>query len=117
MNDLMEMLLKRRSIRKYTGEPIPEEALEQVLLAGLLPMLATGASALTLEEKQRALVLTAFAYYDKGFPVQYDSTGLSVVGKSKHGPLRITYETAPEYATNGRSFPAASNTSVPSCLL
>ena len=36
MNDLMEMLLKRRSIRKYTGEPIPEEALEQVLLAGLL---------------------------------------------------------------------------------
>ena len=70
-----------------------------VLLAGLLPMLATGASALTLEEKQRALVLTAFAYYDKGFPVQYDSTGLSVVGKSKHGPLRITYETAPEYAT------------------
>ena len=69
------------------------------LLAGLLTALTPAAHALTLEEKQRALVLTAFAYYDKGFPVQYDSTGLSVVGKSKHGALRITYETPPEFAT------------------
>lgn len=35
MNDLMEMILKRRSIRKYTGEPVPEELLQQVLEAGL----------------------------------------------------------------------------------
>lgn len=35
MNDLMEMILKRRSIRKYNGEAIPEELLEQVIEAGL----------------------------------------------------------------------------------
>ena len=33
--DFLELLLTRRSIRKYTGEPIPQEALEAVLHAGL----------------------------------------------------------------------------------
>ncbi len=33
--DLLELMLKRRSIRKYTGEPIPEEKLEKVIQAGL----------------------------------------------------------------------------------
>ena len=35
MADLMDMLLQRRSIRKYTGETIPDELLEKVLAAGL----------------------------------------------------------------------------------
>ncbi len=35
MADLLEMILRRRSVRKYTGEPVPEEALEKVLKAGL----------------------------------------------------------------------------------
>ena len=34
--ELMETILKRRSIRKYTGEDIPEETLNQILQAGLL---------------------------------------------------------------------------------
>lgn len=34
--DLMELLLTRRSIRRYTDEPIPEEKLEKILEAGLL---------------------------------------------------------------------------------
>ena len=34
--ELMDTILKRRSIRKYTGEDIPEETLRQILQAGLL---------------------------------------------------------------------------------
>ena len=36
MSDLLEILLKRRSIRKYTGEAIPAEKLEEIINAGLL---------------------------------------------------------------------------------
>lgn len=34
--DLLTMLAKRRSIRKYTGEPIPADKLEKVIQAGLI---------------------------------------------------------------------------------
>lgn len=34
--ELMDTILKRRSIRKYTGEDIPEETLQKILQAGLL---------------------------------------------------------------------------------
>ena len=34
--ELMNLLLERRSIRQYTGEPVPREQLEQILQAGLL---------------------------------------------------------------------------------
>ncbi len=34
--ELMDTILKRRSIRKYTGEDISEETLRQILQAGLL---------------------------------------------------------------------------------
>ena len=74
-------------------------ALAVVMIVGLLPVLTGTASATTLEEKQRAVVATAFAYYDKGHPVQYDSIGLSVVAKGKGGAIRSTHGCAPEYAT------------------
>ncbi len=32
--ELLQQILSRRSCRKYTGEPIPQELLEQILLAG-----------------------------------------------------------------------------------
>ena len=70
-----------------------------VLLAGLLTALAPAASAVSLKEKQDAIIQTAFAYYDKGAPVQYDSIGLSVVTKGKGGCIRSTHEMPPEYAT------------------
>jgi nitroreductase len=35
MADLLEMLYQRRSIRKYTGEAVPDELLEKVIMAGL----------------------------------------------------------------------------------
>ena len=34
--ELLSLLRKRRSIRKYTGERIPDEALDKILQAGLL---------------------------------------------------------------------------------
>lgn len=34
--DLLEMLKRRRSVREYTGAPIPKEQLEKILAAGLL---------------------------------------------------------------------------------
>lgn len=34
--ELLDIMLKRRSIRKYTDEPIPEEKLEKILQAALL---------------------------------------------------------------------------------
>ncbi|MGN0034829.1 MAG: nitroreductase family protein [Coriobacteriales bacterium] len=36
MSDLMNTILNRRSVRKYTGEEVPEEKLKAVLQAGLL---------------------------------------------------------------------------------
>ena len=35
-NTFMEILMKRRSIRKYTNESIPKEMLEKILQAGLI---------------------------------------------------------------------------------
>ncbi|MBR3849545.1 MAG: S-layer homology domain-containing protein, partial [Oscillospiraceae bacterium] len=70
-----------------------------VLFVGLVPVMSAPASALTLKEKQDAVVATAWAYYDKGLPVQYDSQALSVVGKSKGGTVRSTWKQTPEYAT------------------
>ena len=35
MNDLLQTMLDRRSIRKYTGEPIPEDKIKLILQAGL----------------------------------------------------------------------------------
>ena len=74
------------------------------MLAGLLPVLTASAAATTLEEKQRAIVLTALAYFDKGRPVQYDSIELSYTTKSKGGARRITMETAPEFATKDETW-------------
>lgn len=40
--ELMDMLLHRRSIRKYTEEPIPEDKLEKIVQAGLLSFAGKG---------------------------------------------------------------------------
>lgn len=40
--EFLKLLQNRRSIRQYTGEPIPAEQLEQVLQAGLLSVSSRG---------------------------------------------------------------------------
>ncbi|MBR2366939.1 MAG: S-layer homology domain-containing protein, partial [Oscillospiraceae bacterium] len=69
-----------------------------VLFVGLVPVMSAPASALTLKEKQDALVATAWAYYDKGLPVQYDSINISTV-KRIAAPLRTSYFVSPEDAS------------------
>lgn len=34
MNDMLQLIMNRRSVRKYTAEPVPEEALADILEAG-----------------------------------------------------------------------------------
>ena len=34
--ELMDIILNRRSVRKYTGDAIPDEKIDNILLAGLL---------------------------------------------------------------------------------
>ena len=33
--EMMDVFLNRRSIRSYTGEPVPMEKLNQIIMAGL----------------------------------------------------------------------------------
>ena len=40
--ELIEMMQNRRSVRKYTGEPLPADCLEKILQAGLLPASGRG---------------------------------------------------------------------------
>ena len=84
---------------KKTTTRIGSFLLMLVMLAGLLPVIAAPASAYTLQEKRQAVIQTAWAYYDKGRALQYDSIDLSIVPKTDFGPLRVTYEVTPEYAT------------------
>lgn len=37
-NHLLYTIKTRRSIRKYTDEPLPENALRHILLAGMIPL-------------------------------------------------------------------------------
>ena len=75
-------------------------ALTLVLCAGLLPVLGVTASALTLEERQQAIMAVAFAYFDKGHSVQYDGKTINkAISRSDYGKTRSTYKTSPETAT------------------
>ena len=51
--------------------------LTAVLFASLLPVLAVPAAAMTMEERQQAVVAVALAYFDKGRGVQYDGVTIS----------------------------------------
>ena len=43
MTSLLQIMQTRRSVRRYTGEPIPEEKLQTILQAGLLSASGKGA--------------------------------------------------------------------------
>ena len=74
--------------------------LTAVLFAGLLPVLTVGAAAAeTLEERQKAVVAVALAYFDKGRSVQYDGVTISPNAARGRGYTRSTNEVSPEYAT------------------
>ena len=71
-----------------------------ILTAGLLSGLTVGASAVTVEERQAAVIATAWAYFDKGHSVQYDGDNIcDVIARDDGGKTRSTNQTAPEGAT------------------
>ena len=71
-----------------------------ILTAGLLSCLTVGASALSIEERQQAVVATALAYYDKGHWVQYEGTSVGDnIARQDGGKGRSTNQASPEYAT------------------
>ena len=70
-----------------------------VLCAGLLSALGS-ASAASLEERQKIVVATALAYYEKGQSLQYDgNTICNDIARKYGGKTRSTNQEAPEYAT------------------
>ena len=71
-----------------------------VTLAGLLSGLCINAGAATLEERQKVVMATAFAYFDKGHSVQYDGkTQNTAIKRTDYGKTRSTYRSSPERAT------------------
>ena len=75
-------------------------ALTLVLCAGLLPVFGVTASALSLEERQQAIMAVALAYFDKGHSVQYDGKTINkAISRLDYGKTRSTYKTSPETAT------------------
>ena len=68
MNETMEALLERRSTRHYTGEPVPREALDQILEAGLWAPTARNRQevkiAVVTDPEWRARFRAAFAEKD-----------------------------------------------------
>ena len=70
-----------------------------VLCVGLLSALGS-ASAASLEERQKIVVATALAYYEKGQSLQYDgNTICNDIARKYGGKTRSTNQEAPEYAT------------------
>lgn len=58
--DAMEALFTRRSVRKFTGEPLPAQILEQIITAGMCAPSAHNKSPwhfLTVEDEARRLTL------------------------------------------------------------
>ena len=71
-----------------------------VLFAALLSGLTVSAAGVTTEQRQQALVASAWAYYDKGHNVQYDgSTIVDFIGRKDGGKTRSTNQSSPEDAT------------------
>ena len=46
MNEIIQSMLERRSIKRYKSDPVPKEALEQIIAAGTYAAAAWAASLL-----------------------------------------------------------------------
>ncbi len=82
--------------------------MHRVLALILAAVLCMGAFAVTAsaeeidrETFEQALLETAFAYYYKGAPIQYDSTTWTIQNRNDWGaPCRLTAEVPPEYGNS-----------------
>lgn len=79
---LMEMLIRRHSVRQYTGKPIPPEKLNQIILAGLLSESGRGLKPwefIVVRDRKTIIKLSDFRFSAAKFLVGAD-TAIVVLG-------------------------------------
>lgn len=79
---LMEMLIRRHSVRQYTGKPIPPEKLNQIILAGLLSESGRGLKPwefIIVRDRKTLIRLSDFRFSAAKFLVGAD-TAIVVLG-------------------------------------
>lgn len=83
--ELLDTILQRRSVRRYTGEPIPDEKLEKILQAGLLAPTSQNRKPCEFYVVKKKSVLTELSKAKKlgaGFLADCD-VAIAVFGDSK----------------------------------
>ena len=79
MNELLQLMLQRRSIRKYTGEPIPEDKLKLILQAGLASATSKNRKPWEFVVIQQKEVLQTLAKCRAGAAKMLETAGCAVV--------------------------------------
>ena len=77
--DFLKLLLQRRSSREYTGEPIPEDQLRQVLQAGLLSPSGRGRKPWEFLVVQKKEVLSELAHCRQGAAKMLEYAGCAIL--------------------------------------
>ena len=79
MNDLLQLMLKRRSIRKYTGEFIPEDKIKLILQAGLASATSKNRKPWEFVVVQEKETLKALAKCRAGAAKMLENAGCAIV--------------------------------------
>ena len=79
MNQLLELMLNRRSVRKYTGEPISEDKLKLILQAGLSSATSKNRKPWEFVVVQEREKLQALAKCRSGAAVMLEKAGCAIL--------------------------------------
>lgn len=79
MNDLLQTMLQRRSVRKYTGEAVPEEKIKLILQAGLASATSKNRKPWEFVVVQEKETLQALAQCRAGAANMLEKAGCAVV--------------------------------------
>ena len=79
MNELLQIMLNRRSVRKYTGEAIPEEKLKLILQAGLASATSKNRKPWEFVVVQEKATLQALAKCRAGAAGMLEKAGCAIV--------------------------------------
>ena len=79
MNDLLQLMLKRRSVRKYTGEAIPEDKVKLILQAGLASATSKNRKPWEFVVVQEKESLKALAQCRAGAAKMLENAGCAIV--------------------------------------
>ena len=79
MNELLQLMLRRRSIRKYTGEPIPKDKIKLILQAGLASATSKNRKPWEFVVVQEKETLKALAECRAGAAKMLENAGCAIV--------------------------------------